>query len=90
MEHSERLPSPPPLGVSQDFPSKALEIKRNPMARNGFGYKGQKIQLLTNHFNVKVAKTNGHFFHYSVSTLLSISICLVLFFSFFFLAELFV
>uniref|UniRef100_A0A803LZQ5 Argonaute 4 n=1 Tax=Chenopodium quinoa TaxID=63459 RepID=A0A803LZQ5_CHEQI len=37
------------------------------MARPGCGSKGQKIRLLTNHFNVKIANTEGFFFHYSVA-----------------------
>ncbi|KAL6970704.1 Protein argonaute-4 [Sarracenia purpurea var. burkii] len=56
---SESLPppSPPPLAPS----------KRTPIARNGFGSKGQKLPLLTNHFKVGVARSDTYFFHYSVS-----------------------
>uniref|UniRef100_A0A803LTC3 Argonaute 4 n=1 Tax=Chenopodium quinoa TaxID=63459 RepID=A0A803LTC3_CHEQI len=40
---------------------------RVPMPRPGCGSNGQKILLLTNHFNVKNANTDGFFFHYSVA-----------------------
>ncbi|KAI7730513.1 hypothetical protein M8C21_017960, partial [Ambrosia artemisiifolia] len=35
--------------------------------RRGFGTKGQKIQLVTNHFNVKLSSTTDHFYQYSVA-----------------------
>ncbi|VVA99432.1 unnamed protein product [Arabis nemorensis] len=38
-----------------------------PIARHGFGTKGEKIQLFTNHFRVNLNNANGHFFQYSVS-----------------------
>ncbi|VVB16954.1 unnamed protein product [Arabis nemorensis] len=38
-----------------------------PIVRHGSGTKGEKIQLLTNHFRVNLDSANGHFFHYSVS-----------------------
>ncbi|XP_016487831.1 protein argonaute 4A-like [Nicotiana tabacum] len=40
---------------------------RVPMARPGFGSKGQKIRLLTNHFKVGMTNSDGYFFHYSVA-----------------------
>ncbi|KAI3756681.1 hypothetical protein L1987_56503 [Smallanthus sonchifolius] len=40
---------------------------RVPMARRGLASKGQKAQLLTNHFKVNVSNVDGHFFHYSVA-----------------------
>ncbi|XP_056691060.1 protein argonaute 4-like [Spinacia oleracea] len=40
---------------------------RVPMSRPGHGTKGQKIRLCTNHFDVKIANTDGYFFHYSVA-----------------------
>ncbi|GMI81835.1 OVEREXPRESSOR OF CATIONIC PEROXIDASE 11, ARGONAUTE 4 [Hibiscus trionum] len=67
----ESLPPPPPvppdvvpIKAESDAPKK---VARLPMARRGIGTKGQKIVVLTNHFNVKVGSTDGHFFHYSVS-----------------------
>nr|XP_043629700.1 protein argonaute 4-like [Erigeron canadensis] len=69
-EATEALPPPPP--VSEDVvPLKGDElpkkIMRVPMARRGFGNKGQKSQLLTNHFKVNVSNVDGHFFHYCVT-----------------------
>ena len=46
---------------------KAMMPKRVPVSRRGFGSRGQKIQLLTNHFKVGISNAGGHFFHYSVS-----------------------
>lgn len=37
-----------------------------PMARKGYGSKGRKIQLLTNHLRVSLPKNDGLFYHYSV------------------------
>ncbi|KAL9247932.1 hypothetical protein vseg_021308 [Gypsophila vaccaria] len=69
----DSLPPPPPLppGVT---PIKEAEVglpessgpKRAPMARRGLGSRGQKIQLLTNHFQVQMPKSDEFFFHYSV------------------------
>ncbi|KAI3448748.1 hypothetical protein Pfo_005413 [Paulownia fortunei] len=66
---SEMLPPPPPPpAVPPNFvPQKETAIKRLPMARRGFGSRGQSISLLTNHFKVAVLKTDGYFYHYSVS-----------------------
>ncbi|XP_021745726.1 protein argonaute 4-like [Chenopodium quinoa] len=41
--------------------------KRVPMLRPGCGSKGQKIRLLTNHFDVKIDNTDYYFFQYSVA-----------------------
>ncbi|XP_071732448.1 protein argonaute 4-like [Rutidosis leptorrhynchoides] len=66
------LPPPPP--VTEDIvPIKAepepvkKKVMRVPMARRGLATKGQKAQLLTNHFKVNVSNVDGHFFHYSVA-----------------------
>ncbi|CAN8247031.1 unnamed protein product [Cochlearia groenlandica] len=70
---TEALPPPPPMIPPNVEPVKVeteVALKKNtrsPMARRGFGSKGQKIQLLTNHFKVNVANLQGHFFHYSVA-----------------------
>ena len=40
-----------------------------PVARPGFGTKGKKIPLLSNHFKVNISKVDGHFTHYSVCSL---------------------
>lgn len=60
------LPPPPPVIPSGLLPEKILETKLVPMARTGVGRQGQRIQLLSNHFNVKVGKTEGYFYQYSV------------------------
>ncbi|KAM3397998.1 protein argonaute 4-like [Capsicum galapagoense] len=69
---AEGLPPPPP--VPPDYTPAKTEIEplkkkslRVPMARRGTGNKGQKIQILTNHFKVNVTNVDGHFFHYSVA-----------------------
>ncbi|KAK6128536.1 hypothetical protein DH2020_037722 [Rehmannia glutinosa] len=61
------LPPPPPVLPPKFVPEKASASQRLPMARRGFGSKGQSISLLTNHFKVAVSKNDGHFYHYSVS-----------------------
>ncbi|KAF8395625.1 hypothetical protein HHK36_019576 [Tetracentron sinense] len=77
-EATEALPPPPvippnvvPLRAESELipepVKKVSKPKRVPMARPGMGSKGQKIQLLTNHFKVAVTKVDGHFFHYSVA-----------------------
>jgi len=71
---TEALPPPPPVippnvepvRVKTELAEKKGPV-RVPMARKGFGTRGQKIPLLTNHFKVDVANLQGHFFHYSVS-----------------------
>ncbi|KAJ6317231.1 hypothetical protein OIU76_012886 [Salix suchowensis] len=55
------------LGPTYEQTKKAATPKRAPMTRRGFGAKGQRIQLLTNHFEVAVPKSNGHFYQYSVA-----------------------
>ncbi|GMH12548.1 hypothetical protein Nepgr_014389 [Nepenthes gracilis] len=68
---TDSLPPPPseippnvvPVRAEAEPPKK----KRVPVARRGLGCKGQKIQLLSNHFQVKISKVDGHFFHYSVN-----------------------
>ncbi|KAL0285825.1 UNVERIFIED_CONTAM: protein argonaute 4A [Sesamum angustifolium] len=61
-------PLPPPPAIPPNFvPQKAVVVKRVPMARRGFASRGQTISLLTNHFKVALSRTDGHFYHYSVS-----------------------
>ncbi|KMS98061.1 hypothetical protein BVRB_4g096180 [Beta vulgaris subsp. vulgaris] len=69
------LPPPPPvipLGITPvkeselDIPKSSQGPKRLPMVRCGLGSKGQKIQLITNHFQVKMPNSDGHFYQYSV------------------------
>lgn len=59
-------PPPPPVIPSGVAPTKLSETKRVLMARRGVGRKGQRIQLLSNHFNVKVDKIDGYFYQYTV------------------------
>ncbi|RAL43137.1 hypothetical protein DM860_009919 [Cuscuta australis] len=68
----EDLPPPPPVPV--DFTPAKVEPEpvkkksnRLPMARRGFGSKGQRIPILTNHFKVNLAKVEGEFYQYSVA-----------------------
>lgn len=76
MDHSKRdgksemLPPPPPVVPPNVVPQKAFN--RLPMARPGVGSVGQRIPLLTNHFNVSISKTDDHFYHYSVCIFISI------------------
>lgn len=68
----DSLPPPPPLPpnvVPESEPTKK-KVVRNPMARKGFGSKGQKIPLLTNHFKVNVGSVAGNFYQYSVCNLI--------------------
>lgn len=58
-DHDAALPPPPPIPAG-------VVPRRCPMTRNGFGLKGQKVQLLTNHFQVRMAHSDGHFYQYSV------------------------
>ncbi|KAJ6908988.1 hypothetical protein NC652_020068 [Populus alba x Populus x berolinensis] len=55
------------LGPTYEQTKKAATPRRVPMARRGYGAKGQRIQLLTNHFKVTVPKSNDHFYQYSVA-----------------------
>ncbi|KAL7614478.1 hypothetical protein Lser_V15G06693 [Lactuca serriola] len=64
MKHE--LPPPPPIPPNF-VPAKVNESNRRPMARRELGTKGQRIPLLTNHFNVKLSRTNDHFYQYSVA-----------------------
>ncbi|KAJ9537594.1 hypothetical protein OSB04_030327 [Centaurea solstitialis] len=73
----DALPPPPPVPedvvpIKADVvPIKAepekKKVMRVPMARRGLASKGNKVQLLTNHFKVNVSNVDGHFFHYSVA-----------------------
>lgn len=75
MDHSKRdgksptLPPPPPVIPPSVVPLKA--VNRLPMPRPGVASRGQRISLLTNHFNVSISKTDGHFYHYSVCIFIS-------------------
>lgn len=67
----EALPPPPPVPENvvplQAEPEPAKKkIMRVPIARRGLASKGNKIQILTNHFKVNVTNVEGFFFHYSV------------------------
>ncbi|XP_058743134.1 protein argonaute 4-like [Vicia villosa] len=73
-ENDECLPPPPPIVPSDVEPVKiepeVVKKKgpiRIPMARPGLGRKGNKLPLLTNHFKVDVANTDGYFYQYSVA-----------------------
>ncbi|XP_054817018.1 protein argonaute 4A-like [Prosopis cineraria] len=46
---------------------KTSDGKFLPTGRRGYGSKGQKIQLLTNHFKVKLTNKDGGFYHYTVA-----------------------
>lgn len=67
---TDSLPPPPP--VPEDVvpikaePEAKKKVMRVPMARRGLASKGQKAQILTNHFKVHVSNVDGFFFHYSV------------------------
>lgn len=72
-ENDECLPPPPPIVPSDVEPVKIEHelVKKKgpirvPMARPGLGRKGNKLPLLTNHFKVDVANTDGYFYQYSV------------------------
>ncbi|KAI9075853.1 hypothetical protein K1719_042220 [Acacia pycnantha] len=68
--HSPLPPALPPPGESEkaNMPmKKTSDRKLLPMARRGFGSKGQKIQLQTNHFKVSMDKKDGFFYHYTVA-----------------------
>ena len=89
----DALPPPPteippnvvPVQLTTDtVPEETKKIskpKRSPITRRGVGSRGQKIQLLSNHFKVSISNTGGHFFHYSVSFFVSVIILLWLFVS---------
>nr|GEY15464.1 hypothetical protein [Tanacetum cinerariifolium] len=68
----DALPPLPPVSKDvipikvEPVPAKK-KVMRVPIARRGLGTKGQKAQLLTNHFKVNVSNVKGPFFHYSVA-----------------------
>ena len=67
-ENKDGLPPPPPIvppKIEKELAKKKLPTKV-PMARRGLGMKGTKLSLLTNHFKVNVANSDGIFFQYSV------------------------
>ncbi|XP_071707484.1 protein argonaute 4A-like [Rutidosis leptorrhynchoides] len=64
---TEALPPPPPEIPLNFVRAKAPVPNRVPMARRGFGSKGQKISIVTNHFNVKLSSTSDNFYQYSVA-----------------------
>ncbi|XP_026399230.1 protein argonaute 4A-like isoform X1 [Papaver somniferum] len=72
LDGPDGLPPPPPVPpnvvpIKVEPVKKVSKPKRVPMARTGLGNKGNKIQLLTNHFKVAVSNADGYFFHYCVS-----------------------
>ncbi|XP_076937309.1 protein argonaute 4A-like [Bidens hawaiensis] len=73
MEHSDEkaskevLPPPPPLPLVVPPKHVSTGSNRNPMARHMTGTKGRRIELVSNHFNVKLNKTTDHFYQYSVA-----------------------
>ncbi|WZY85352.1 hypothetical protein YC2023_031736 [Brassica napus] len=68
---ADALPPPPtiipPIVEPVRVKTEVVEKKnlRVPMARLGFGLKGQKIPLLTNHFKVNVANLHEYFHQYN-------------------------
>ncbi|KAJ4720457.1 Argonaute family protein [Melia azedarach] len=76
-KQSESLPPPPPRIPPNVVPLQSVHPpesstqltgpKRLPMARRGFGTKGQIIHLQTNHFKVGMSRTDGYYCHYSVA-----------------------
>lgn len=75
---ADALPPPPPPPPPVEIPPNVVPVKaepeppkkkRAPMARRGLGTRGQKIQLLSNHFKVNISNVDGHFFHYSVNVM---------------------
>lgn len=77
-ENEDSLPPPPPVVPSDVVPVKAEPEKKKasrfPIARRGLASKGTKLQLLTNHYRVNVANTDGHFYQYSVCAFIFTSI----------------
>ncbi|KAI7734630.1 hypothetical protein M8C21_018974, partial [Ambrosia artemisiifolia] len=59
-EASKALPPPPPVVPQGVVPSKVPGSRRTPMARRGFGTRGQRIPLLTNHFDVALFYEDGN------------------------------
>ncbi|KAK9677936.1 hypothetical protein RND81_11G176900 [Saponaria officinalis] len=65
-------PPPPPAEIPPDVVPLKAEVelpkkKRVPMVRRGLGTRGQKAQLLSNHFKVNVSNIDGQFHHYCVN-----------------------
>ncbi|KAL8193873.1 hypothetical protein R6Q57_026115 [Mikania cordata] len=84
MKHSEpeasnALPPPPPVVPPSFVPAKVDGSNRSPMTRCGFGNKGKRIALLTNHFNVKLNSTSDHFYQYSSNVVLLYGVQVALF-----------
>lgn len=81
---TEALPPPPPTVPSNITPLKvepepvSKKDSRIPMARRGFGTRGNRVPVLTNHFKVNVASVDGHFFHYSVCIAVKLSLFMFL------------
>ncbi|XP_073002838.1 protein argonaute 16-like [Typha latifolia] len=68
----EALPVPlpvvkPPHIVPDRVSQKPQTAKRTPMARPGYGSDGARIQLLSNHFSVRLSNNDAIFYQYSVS-----------------------
>ncbi|MFS7944419.1 hypothetical protein Hanom_Chr06g00511941 [Helianthus anomalus] len=53
-EASKALPTPQPVDLANRFLVKVYGSNRTPMARRGFGTKGRRISLLTNHFYCEI------------------------------------
>ncbi|XP_058745122.1 protein argonaute 4-like [Vicia villosa] len=73
-DNEECLPPPPSIVPSHVKPLKIEpELVKNkdpprvPIARRELGSKGRALTLLTNHFKVEVANTDGYFYQYSVA-----------------------
>uniref|UniRef100_A0A2P2LBH9 PAZ domain-containing protein n=2 Tax=Rhizophora mucronata TaxID=61149 RepID=A0A2P2LBH9_RHIMU len=61
------VPIQPTPDLIPEANKKASKPKWSPMSRCGTGFRGQRIQLLSNHFKVGVSSSGGYFFHYSVA-----------------------
>ncbi|XP_078152183.1 protein argonaute 4B-like [Carex rostrata] len=55
-----------PSRASQKGHGQPSKPKRIPIARPGIANRGQRINLVANHFRVNVKSTDDHFYHYSV------------------------
>jgi eukaryotic translation initiation factor 2C len=66
MEEGEDLPPLPP--TSNLVPkTESSKPKRIPAAQPGLASRGQRINLVANHYRVNVKSTDDYFYHYSVS-----------------------
>ncbi|XP_061364756.1 protein argonaute 4A-like [Gastrolobium bilobum] len=65
--HPNIVPVKAGLGKAYEPLKKINNTNRLPMARKDIGSKGQKIQLLANHFRVGMRKKDGFFYQYSVA-----------------------